>query len=362
MTAFICSRCHQSYPEVGLPYRCPDCGGLFTLSGPLPFKPGMEQDLPGIWRYRETFLLPRAAPVITLGEGDTPLIQEEILGKQVFFKLESFNPSGSFKDRGTAVLLSRAAASGISEVVEDSSGNAGASLGLYASRAGIQAKIYFPAMASGPKRAQIERSGAEMVPVPGPRSRAAEAVLQEAEQGAVYASHAYLPLGSPGIATIAYEVWRQMPSPPGSVLVPVGHGSLLLGLFRGFRALREAGLIRRIPRLYGVQAAACDPLVQAVEQGLDHPADIKEGETLADGVKIACPVHGEEILAAVSSTQGKILRVEEAQIKMGRERLAAIGIDAEWTAALIWEGLIQTAEEAVEPILGIISGHGWKTP
>ncbi len=122
--------------------------------------------------------------------------------------------------------------------VEDSSGNAGASFAAYAARGGIKARVFIPESASGPKRRQIETYGAELIPVSGPRSAAAEAVEREAQAGEVYASHAYLPFGMAGIATIAYEIFEQLGRAPGTVIAPAGHASLVLGYSARFQSTK----------------------------------------------------------------------------------------------------------------------------
>ena len=174
-------------------------------------------------------------PVLSLGEGNTPLISATAFGRDVYFKCEYANPSGSFKDRGSATLSPSCYSRGVSEAIEDSSGNAGASFAAYAARAGIKARVYVPEDASGPKRKQIEFYGAELVAVPGPRSNAAEAARRAAEGGMVYASHAYLPFNLPGYATCAYEIVEQLGQAPGAVILPAGQGGLLLGMGRGFQ-------------------------------------------------------------------------------------------------------------------------------
>jgi len=356
-----CRNCGLSFPISQFPYRCPTCGGLFGFPEGLTFShQDIDPTLPGIWKYKTGLCLPDEAPIITLGEGNTPLVWSEIDGKRVGFKLESLNPTGSFKDRGTAVLVSWLLAAGIRKAVEDSSGNAGASFAAYASRAGIQGKIFIPSYASGPKRIQIESYGSEVIPVPGPRSKAAEAVLNEVNQGSVYASHAYLPHGTAGIATIAYELIEDLGETPGTVLVPVGHGSLLLGIWLGFQALMKSGLISHQPRLIGIQAAACDPLYQAFHTGQDHPTAGPEGKTLAEGVAIADPYHGEIVLQAVRDSQGSFLEVKENEILEGQRSLAQLGIYAELTSALVWAGIRQLPPHTPEPVVCIITGHGLK--
>ncbi len=228
MGDWICTNCHRPFPAAGVPYRCPICGGIYDVADPLQFDP--DKVLPlhladqGIWRYRHSFNLPDDSPQVYLGEGATPLVWGEAFGRPAAFKLEMLNPTGSYKDRGSAVLVSFLLSRKVQEAVEDSSGNAGASFAAYAAKAGIKARVFVPDYAAGPKRLQIEVTGAEVVRVLGPRSNAADAVRRAAEQGAVYASHAYLPQGLAGYATIAYELVEQMETPPATVLVPVWSG------------------------------------------------------------------------------------------------------------------------------------------
>ncbi len=357
----VCENCQFPYPADAMPYCCPECGGIFSLRK-IDLKTSDLKSLgSGSGNFRTGLMLPESAEVVTLGEGNTPLIWIPVRGRKIGYKLESLNPTGSFKDRGTSVLVSRAKALGIKHLVEDSSGNAGSSLAAYTARAGIRAKIYVPEDASGPKCKQIARFGAELFPVPGPRANAAAAVLEAARSGAVYASHAYLPLGIPGTANIAYELWRQIPGKPGAVLVPVGHGSLLLGLYHGYRALQNAGIIDEVPVLIGVQSAACDPLVQAYENGETRAVPVQPGLTLADGVRISEPIHDREILEAVRYTGGKLVRVDEDQLSRGKKELSALGIDLEPTSALVWNALQEQLDWLPGPVICIISGHGLKS-
>lgn len=357
-----CRNCGTPFPFPDFPYCCPRCGGLFGFVNGLRFaSKDIKPDLPGIWRYRSSFSVPKGAPILTLGEGNTPLIWGEAFQKKIGFKLESLNPTGSFKDRGSAVLVSWLLAAGIQEAVEDSSGNAGASFAAYASRAGIQGKVFIPDYASGPKRNQIESYGAKVIPVPGPRSKAAAAVLEEASRGTAYASHAYLPHGTAGIATIAYELVEELGAAPGTILVPVGHGSLLLGIWLGFQALRESGSIAGLPKMIGIQAGACAPLFKASQDSQNKPSPVSERKTLAEGVAIAEPFHGVSVLEAVRNSQGFFLQVKEDRIREGQKALASQGIYAEMTSALIWDGLRQLPEEIPQPVVCIITGHGLKS-
>ncbi len=238
-----CTNCGRPYPESGLPFRCVECGGVFDYKEPWSLELPNNISQTGIWRFRSSFGLPPDLEPITLGEGNTPLIWGEGLGRRIAFKCEYLNPTGSFKDRGSAVIISWLKARGIRSAIENSSGNAGASIAAYAARAGIKMEVYVPASASGPKRRQIEAFGAALKPVDGTRSDVAREVQRAAGGGAVYASHAWLPFNLPGYATAAYEIVEQLNGNfPGSVIVPVGQGGLLLGLSKGFDALRVARL------------------------------------------------------------------------------------------------------------------------
>jgi threonine synthase len=216
-----CLHCGQPIPTTGVNYQCPECGGLYDYVEPPEFGE-IDPLKPGIWRYAASF--GDQSPPVSLGEGSTPLISGKAFGREVYFKCEYVNPSGSFKDRGSATLVSFLRARGITEAIEDSSGNAGSSFAAYAARAGIKARVYVPEHAAGPKRQQIEFYGAELVAVPGPRSDAAEAALKAAQAGIVYASHAYLPYNLPGYATCAYEIVEQLGEAPGAVVIPAGQG------------------------------------------------------------------------------------------------------------------------------------------
>ncbi len=358
MIRIACSVCHCQYPEQGVPYLCPSCGGVYDWEGLPDFaKDEVEAGLPGTWRYRHTFGLPLDLPMVTLGEGNTPLIQSNVAGCEVAWKLEYLNPTGSYKDRGSAVLLSFIKSRGAQSAVEDSSGNAGASFAAYAARAGIKAKVFVPQSAAGPKRTQIEAYGAAMMTIPGPRSAAAAAVKQVADQGEVYASHAYLPFGMIGNACIAYEILGQLCSTPGTVIAPIGHGSLLLGIVRGFAALKRCGAIERIPVFIGVQARACAPVWAAFTK---FKGELAEGQTVAEGVRVRYPVRSQALIDEMSGDQDQIMAVRENKILLARDSLAKMGFYVEPTSAIVWDAVMRAAGKVPEPIVALLTGSGFK--
>jgi len=333
-----CVNCGQTYPDLGVPYKCSNCGGLYD--------------------YVEPLAVGEANRSVSLGEGNTPLLSAKVLGREVYFKCEYLNPSGSFKDRGTSSLIFFLISRGVTKAIEDSSGNAGASFAAYAARAGIKARVYIPESASGPKRKQIEAYGAEMVSVPGPRSKASEAVIQAAESGMIYASHAYLPFNLPGYATCAYEIYEQLGRNPGAVVVPAGQGGFLLGMARGFESLLRTDKIQKMPMMVGVQANACAPLHALWKNGTMN--DVVESPTIAEGVRTRWPVRAEAVVEITRRSGGRFVAVDEAFILSGRDALARLGFYVEPTSALVWHALEESISNLPDPVVVVLTGSGLK--
>lgn len=334
-------------------------GGRITIANVPPFDADaiVAQDW-SLWRYGA--ILP-VEQRFSLGEGGTPLARTEINGLPVYAKLEYLNPTGSFKDRGTAVIVNHLLAHGVTDVVEDSSGNAGASLAAYTSATGIHARIFAPASAPQGKKKLIAAFGAELVEIPGPRSITTEACLKAAET-TVYATHAWSPFFLAGQMTCAWEIWEQLGRrAPDAIVCTVGHGGLFIGLARGFRLLLDAGLIERMPRLLAVQSAACDPVVQAWERGLNVPEAVVQQPGVADGIAVTLPVHGAEILAAVRSTGGAAVRVDDAAILAAQQALHKRGFMVEPTSAVPAAALPLTKLTHNDLIVIPLTGNGLKT-
>lgn len=245
---------------------------------------------------------------------------------------------------------------GIKRVVEDSSGNAGASLAAYCARAGIEVRIYVPAHASPEKLAQIEAYGAKLIPIAGPRESAAQPAQAAAERD-YYASHYWNLLPLQGIKTEAYEIgealaWRA----PEKVIVPLGQGTHLLALYRGFHDLLEAKLIDKIPHLYGVQGMGCAPLYEAFHRC----ASMQPQPTVAEGISIREPVRGREVLEAVRATGGAMLAVTDEETLQARDVLARRGLYVEPTSAVRVAALKQLSPGGITVIS--LTGSGLKSP
>ena len=306
----------------------------------------------------------------SLGQGGTPVVDltniAEMLGLQtVQAKLEFMNPTGSFKDRGTAVMVGMAREHSVKQVVEDSSGNAGASLSAYAAKAGIEAHIFAPASAPAAKLRQIRAYGSEVHSIEGPREATTDAAMAYAkENDLVYASHNLSPYFLEGTKTIAYEVAQQYRAGlPAHIVLPVGNGSLFIGAWKGFNELLDAGHIAQIPRLHCIQARAVMPIVAAY-RGEEWSAD-PTAKTVAGGISSAAAPREQQILDVLRDTDGVAEAVDDADILRWQQLLATReGVFAEPTSAAAFAGLETLAGSGVigtdEAVLVPVTGFGLK--
>jgi threonine synthase len=360
-----CGRCGRtSGPDAG--WRC-SCGGSFDLEGgTVSFPFGAIGDRPfTLWRYAEALPFAPDAPEprrLTMGEGGTALIELQA-GAGLVAKVELANPTLSFKDRGAVMLVARALALGVSRLVADSSGNAGTAVAAYAARAGLACTVYVAESASPGKVAQMRVYGADVRGVAGSRQDVADAAVADVEaSGAHYASHVHDPFFVEGTKTFAFEVCEQLGwRAPDTLVLPAGNGTLVLGVHRGFRQLVDAGVVDRLPRIVAVQAAGCAPIAAAFAAGRDHVDGVAGGTTIAEGVAIARPQRGDQILAAVRATGGQVVAVDDDAIVDARARLAAEGIDVEPTGALPLAGALALPPDDTDgPIVVPLGGAGLK--
>lgn len=357
----ICASCSQTASDHEPTWCCCSCGGYLTLLNDKLFPTTeLSQRAATLWRYREALGIACSDNVVSLGEGFTPLLAEELGGQRVLFKADQLCPTGSFKDRGASVMISKLKEWGISRLVIDSSGNAGASVAAYAAKAGIVADVYIPSYTSGGKSAQIKMYGANLVKVPGSREDTTAAAVAAASES-FYGSHNWSPFFVAGLKTLAYEICEQLAwQAPDWVVVPVGGGSLVLGVYHGLRELLTAGLITRMPRIVGVQADACSPVYQAWKNQKGEVTPVPKGPTIAEGISIANPVKGRDILSAITNSRGLLVTVNDEQIMEAIFTLSRKGIYVEPTAAaapaavnvLRQRGLLQPRETVVVELTG----------
>ena len=362
----VCSECGKEYGKDEKRHRC-GCGGVFELieknvAFPLD-KIGRRE--PTIWRYREAIPVDSDGDIVSLGEGFTPLIPVKMMGMDVRVKLDFISPTGSFKDRGTSVMLSHVRSLGVDEVIEDSSGNAGASVSAYSAKAGMACEIFCPSYASEGKLTQIRFYGARLNKIPGTREDTENAVLEKAE-GTYYASHNWNPYFLEGTKTMAFEIAEQLGwNSPDSVTCPCGNGGIYLGLYIGFKELMEGGIIDSMPKLLGVQSMACSPLYEAAREGKDNPDPFTQTErTIAEGVCLAKPGRGRAILRAMRASGGAMEIVNDEEVVEGIRTLATRGIFVEPTSAIVVKAMEKFVESGIIDRSGInvmmLSGNGLK--
>jgi threonine synthase len=342
MDGLVCSACDQTYDIEEIRWRC-DCGGVLNIEFEAdPGPSAMVPEEPTMWRYRGAIPVRGDSNVVSLGEGFTPLREFRLAARTILVKEEYLNPTGSFKDRGASVLISKVKELGVREVIEDSSGNAGAAVAAYCRTAGVKCTVYVPEGVSREKAERIQHYGAKLKRVRGDRERCARAALRAANK-TYYASHAYNPFFLQGTKTFAYEVCEQLDwRAPDAVVLPVGNGTLLLGAYAGFKDALAGGLIDDMPKLIGIQSKACAPLFHAFHREKEAGGgdiELRPDETMADGIAIPSPVRGSQILQAVRETRGNFFAVDDLEIIAALRDVASKGFQIEPTAAATIAGL-----------------------
>ena len=322
----VCSDCGRVWALDDRRWVC-RCGGLLDLVGPLadPLTGGSSGS--PLTRYGAA--LPPGAQTADLGLVVSPVAE---LRPGVYVKADYEQPTGSFKDRGASVMIGVAAGLGVDAVVVDSSGNAGKAAAAHAARAGLACTVYVPAGTAAAKAAAIAAYGATVVEVPGGRQAAADAAQREVRSsGRWYASHVHQPLFHHGVKTVGFELGKQVERlSEGTVFVPAGNGTLVLGLWLGFGELVALGRMARRPAIVAVQAAACAPLAGRA---------VGDDPTAATGIAIPAPPRAAQIRGAVMASGGWIEVVDEPAIRDAQTDLASHGFEVEPTGAVAWAGL-----------------------
>ncbi len=340
-------------------WRGDDGGPLLLTPGSGLGRDDIERGERSLWRYRAALAGAIARP-ISMGEGCTPLIERG----GVTFKCEWFSPTGSFKDRGASVMLSHLRGLGVGAVLEDSSGNGGSAIAGYGAAGGLRVKVLAPASTSPAKIAQVRAYGAEVQLVEGPREASQTEAIRQSEQ-TFYASHNWQPFFLEGTKTLAYELWEDFGfKAPDVVILPVGAGSLLLGLHFGFRELLGAGQIARLPRLIAAQPLNCSPVAASFAAGLDVPVAREVRPTVAEGTAIKAPLRLKEMIAALRESGGEAVAATEAEIVAALRKLAEQGLFVEPTsasAAAAFDKLSAAGRVGPrERVVMVLSGSGLK--
>lgn len=334
----VCMRCGAIRED--LEVRCKKCGGPFKVVVDFPF---VKNDLRANFPYIKEW--------VTLGEFNTPMIKKN----NIWFKLDSLNPTGSYKDRGAVTLISYLKQRGIKRISEDSSGNAGASIAAYGTAAGMEVEIYVPENVSGIKAKQIELYGAKIIKVKGSRNDVAKAAEQSS---AYYASHILQPHFRDGIRSLAYEVvrdlgWRE----PDYFFIPTSAGSLLLGVYEGFKHMLNNGIIEKMPKIISVQTEQVMPVCAKIK-GINYLPPTKV-TSIADALVSTQPYLLEEMIKILKET-GDCVVVTDEEIMIAHKELAKNGILVEYSSATVYAAYKKMKLKDENVVLHI-TGHGLKS-
>jgi len=370
-----CINCFSQFKPTQI-YSCPKCGDLLQISyryGTLRsrFKASLRKAGPlSVWRYRE--LLPVSTHnAVTLGEGGTGLPPSTRLAGdlglgEVYFKNEGQNPTGSFKDRGMTVAVTRAVEIGAKEVLCASTGNTSASMAAYAARAGLRATVLIPRgkIAKG-KLLQAIVHGARIQQVAGNFDTALEKARTMTATGRLYLVNSLNPYRIEGQKTLAFELWEQLGRVPDVVILPVGNAGNISAIWKGFSELRRVRVTDRTPRMVGVQASGAAPVAAAYSEGRSEITPWPHPETVASAIRIGAPASWKKALRAVRDSGGAMLTVSDHEILRAQRLLATReGVFAEPASSASVAGLLKSSRlgliNGCECVVCVITGHGLK--
>lgn len=371
-----CSACATRGDPAGLPTVCPACGQPWLVRYPdrrlsLTDRAEIHRGH-GMWRFRRFLPLADGEAPVTLGEGDTPLLQLDraapTLGYDaLWLKDESTNPTGSFKARGLAMAVTRAVLGGAEAFVVPTAGNAGVALAAYAARAGRPARIYAPATTPRTILNQIRWFGGDLELLDGHIGDCGRRALEFArETGAFPMATLREPYRIEGKKTLGLEIARQMGwRLPDAVVYPAGGGTGLIGMWLAFAELLGLGWVQgRMPRLYAVQSAGCAPVVEAVARGADHCEPWPDPWTIASGLRVPAPLGGPLMLRAIRESGGGAVAVGDADLSRRAteiSRLEGLDLSPEGGASLAAAAQLLEAGaiKASEHVVLFNTGAGW---
>ena len=371
-----CSNCDATRDAAGLPTLCPACGHPWLVEYPTRPDPGLRSTMHTrpwtMWRYREWLPLADRETPVSMGEGGTPLVRvptvERALGMEtVWVKDESQNPCGSFKARGLAAAVTRAFYGGATALTLPTAGNAGVATAAYGARAGLPVRVYAPNFTQPMLKAQIQHFAADLRLIDGHIGICGQQARAYAEtDGAFNVSTLCEPYRLEGKKTLGLELAEQLGwTLPDCILYPTGGGTGLIGMWKAFNELREAGWITGpSARLFSVQSTGCAPVVRAFETGADATEPWPAPETVASGLRVPSPLGGKLSLRALRETGGGAIAVTDAELEAAATHLAEHeGLDAcpEGGAVLVaLEKLL--AQGIIRPDESVVlfnTGAGW---
>lgn len=365
-----CINCKKKYDANTIIYNC-ECGGLLEVKyeNIKIFKDFKKRKI-NVWKYKEFLPIIEEDKIVSLNEGGTPLYFCQKISKEinlnVFVKNEGANPTGSFKDRGMTVGVTKALELRMNEVVCASTGNTSASLAAYAAKAGIKAYVFIPygKIALG-KLAQALIYGAEIIAIKGNFDDALKKALSLRSK--MYILNSINPFRLEGQKTIAYEISDQLGYAPDKIIVPVGNAGNISAIWKGFKEYYEYGFIKELPKMIGVQAKGANPIVKMFKNKEECLKPIKNPKTIATAIRIGSPVNWPKAIKAIKESNGTILDVSDKEIINAQYLLASKeGIFVEPASAASIAALLKLSKESFfdkkDKVVCIATGSGLKDP
>lgn len=352
-----CIKCKTEYKDEESYTFCPKCGISLNIDMQLPKSLELGNGK-GMKKYLNLLPVNDIDDRLYMGEGNTPFIKSQS-DRQLFFKLESLNPTGAFKDRGTVVELQKALERGYKKVVLASTGNMAASVAAYGARIGLEVSIVVPKGTPAGKLKQARISGANLIEIEGNYDEAANRAVELAEKGYfLVGDYAYR---AEGQKTIAYELFKEYGSELSEyIYCPIGNGTLAAAVSKGFEELEKIGVISRVPKMIGIQAEGSAPLVKAFSSDTEI-APLEIPETTASAIKVGNPLDGEKVMKYIRKSGGDIVEVSGKEIEEAQNTLAkSEGFFVENAAATTYAAYKKCKDKFNGDTLLILTGNGLK--
>jgi len=376
-----CIECGSKFKIDERFYTCPKCGGLLEVE----FEPSelkrkldlkrLKTETPSVWKYNAFMPILDKTKIVSLHEGGTPLyhcdnLAKEIGVRELYVKCEGANPTGSFKDRGMTVGVTKALEFGVKTVACASTGNTSASLAAYAAKAGLKCLVLLPSkkVALG-KLAQTMMYGAKIIPIKGNFDEALSLVTKICEERKdIYLLNSVNPFRPQGQKTIGFEIADQLGwEVPDRIVVPMGNCANIWAIYKGFFEFDTVGLTKGIPMMTGIQAEGSMPIVDAIKRGLKKFVPVRKPETIATAIRIGNPVNGPKAIRAIRNSKGTAESVTDKEIIAAQKMLARLeGIGVEPASASTVAGLKKLVGMGVidrnEKVVCVTTGNLLKDP
>ncbi len=358
----FCFECGKKYNVNKIIFECDNCGGSLDIAydyGKIKkyiMEEHFRRDEVKHWKYWMFYPIENLDKVISFNEGGTPLIDSRFK-KSYKFKFEGVNPTGSFKDRGSSIEISKANELGIKKVVCASTGNMGASIAAYCARAGIESTIFLPDFVSEAKKKQILICGSKIVKVKGTYDDAVLKTKKLYREKHVYLTGDY-PYRGEGEKSVGFEIIDQLNFEiPDYIVCPVGNATLIYATFKACNELKQVGLIKKLPKLVGVQAKGCSTVVRAFNSNSEIKI-VKKPRTIATAISCGNPVDGLQALYGLKKSDGLAVDVSDREILDARKELGKEGIYAEPGGAVSYAGAKKLKLKG--EVVCVVTGHGLK--